>query len=58
MVVPVMCATHDRDLSTDFKPFHERTITGIAGSVAVEGEGAAKIASKVLHNVAHARHTV
>ena len=53
-----MCATHDRDLFTDFKPCHERTITGIAGSVAVEGEGTAKIGSKVLHNVAHVGHTV
>ena len=49
---------HDRDLFIDFKPCHERTITGIAGSVAVEGEGTAKIGSKVLHNVAHVGHTV
>ena len=44
---------HDRDLFTDFKPCHGRTITGIAGSVAVEGEGTVKIGSKVLHNVAY-----
>ena len=44
---------HDRDLFTDFKPCHGRTITGIAGSVAVEGEGTVRIGSKVLHNVAY-----
>ena len=44
---------HDRDLFTDFKPCHGRTITGIAGSVAVEGEGTVKIGSKVLQNVAY-----
>ena len=46
-----MCAT--TDLFTDFKPCHGRTITGIAGSVAVEGEGTVRIGSKVLHNVAY-----
>ena len=44
---------HDRDPFTDFKPCHGRTITGIAGSVAVEGEGTVKIGSMVLHNVAY-----
>ena len=46
-----MC--HEGDLFTDFKPCHGRTITGIAGSIAVEGEGAVKIGSKVLYNVAY-----
>ena len=44
---------HDRDLFTDFKPCHGRTITGIAGSVKVEGEGLVKIGDKTLHNVAY-----
>ena len=38
---------------SDFTPCLEGTITGIAGSVKVEGEGSVKLGNKTLRNVAY-----